>query len=90
MTGPRSSTTPTVTSSGEHRRRVPMGSVAAPDEPRELQPLGLGHRRNALGEVGFAGDAVIGLAHERGFRLMRPLRESLRLSREFVRDALGY
>jgi sugar phosphate isomerase/epimerase len=44
----------------------------------------------ALREVGFAGDAVIELAHERGFTLTRPLRESLRLSREFVRDALGY
>jgi len=44
----------------------------------------------ALHEVGFAGDAVIELAHERGFRLTRPLRESLRLSREFVRATLGY
>ncbi len=44
----------------------------------------------ALREVGFAGDAVIELAHERDFKLTRPLRESLRLSREFVRKTMGY
>ncbi len=44
----------------------------------------------ALRDVGFMGDAVIELAHERDFEPTRPLRESLRLSREFVRDVLGY
>ena len=44
----------------------------------------------ALGETGFAGDAVIELAHEAGFELTRPLRESLKMSREFVRNTLGY
>ena len=44
----------------------------------------------ALREVGFAGDAVIELAHERGFTPTRPLRENLKLSREFVRNTLGY
>ena len=44
----------------------------------------------ALHEIGFAGDAVIELAHERGFELTRPLRESLKISREYVRRALGY
>jgi sugar phosphate isomerase/epimerase len=44
----------------------------------------------ALGEIGFSGDAVIELAHERGFKLTRPLRESLKISREFVRKTLGY
>jgi sugar phosphate isomerase/epimerase len=44
----------------------------------------------ALREVGFAGDAVIELAHERDFRPTRPLRESLRISRQFVRRVLGY
>ena len=44
----------------------------------------------ALREVGFAGDAVIELAHERGFTPTRPLRESLKMSREFVRNTLGY
>lgn len=44
----------------------------------------------ALREVGFQGDAVIELAHERGFQPTRPLRESFRLSRDFVRTTLGY
>lgn len=44
----------------------------------------------ALREVGFAGDAMIELAHERGFKLTRPLRESWRMSREYVRKTLGF
>lgn len=44
----------------------------------------------ALREINFAGDAVIELAHERGFKPTRPLRESLKMSREFVRKVLGY
>jgi len=44
----------------------------------------------ALRDIGFAGDAVIELAHERGFQLTRPLRDSLRMSRDFVRTTLGY
>jgi len=44
----------------------------------------------ALREAGFAGDAVIELAHERDFQLTRPLRESLKLSRHYVRETLGY
>jgi len=44
----------------------------------------------ALREVNFSGDAVIELAHERGFKLTRPLRESLKMSRKFVRKTLGY
>jgi sugar phosphate isomerase/epimerase len=44
----------------------------------------------ALREVRFQGHAVIELAHERGFQLTRPLRESLKLSRQFVRKVLGY
>jgi sugar phosphate isomerase/epimerase len=44
----------------------------------------------ALNEVGFRGDAVIELAHEAGFRPTRPLRESLKISRQFVRRVLGY
>ncbi len=44
----------------------------------------------ALREVGFAGDAVIELAHERGFRPTRPLRETWKLSRAFVKRTLGY
>ena len=44
----------------------------------------------ALREVNFSGDAVVELAHEKGFKLTRPLRESLKMSREFVRKTLGY
>ena len=44
----------------------------------------------ALREIGFRGCAVIELAHEANFKLTRPLRESLKLSREFVRQVLGY
>lgn len=44
----------------------------------------------ALAEIGFSGPAVIELAHERGFKPTRPLRESLKISRQFVRRVLGY
>jgi sugar phosphate isomerase/epimerase len=44
----------------------------------------------ALHSIHFSGDAVIELAHERGFKLTRPLRESLKMSREFVKKTLGY
>ena len=45
---------------------------------------------DALREVGFSGDAAIELAHERDFELTRPLGESLRMSRECVREAMGW
>jgi sugar phosphate isomerase/epimerase len=44
----------------------------------------------ALNAIHFSGDAIIELAHEQGFKLTRPLRESLKMSREFVRKTLGY
>ncbi len=44
----------------------------------------------ALHEVNFQGLAVIELAHEKNFKPTRPLRESLKISREFVRKVLGY
>jgi len=44
----------------------------------------------ALRRIGFSGDAVIELAHERDFTPTRPLRESLKISRQFVKDTLGY
>ena len=44
----------------------------------------------ALDAIPFAGDAVIELAHEQGFKLTRPLREDWKISREFVRKTLGY
>ncbi len=44
----------------------------------------------ALEKIQFRGDAVIELAHPAGLVLTRPLRESLKISRQFVRDQLGY
>jgi len=44
----------------------------------------------ALRAVGFCGDAVIELAHERNFKPTRPLRDSLRMSRVYVRKTLGF
>ena len=44
---------------------------------------------HALHDTGFSGPAVVELAHERDFKPTRPLRESLRMSREFVRRVLG-
>jgi sugar phosphate isomerase/epimerase len=44
----------------------------------------------ALREVSFSGTVVIELAHESDFEITRPLRESWKLSREYVRDVLGY
>ena len=43
-----------------------------------------------LKKVSFSGDAVIELAHERDFKLTRPLGESWKMSREYVRNTLGY
>ncbi|MBM4089875.1 MAG: sugar phosphate isomerase/epimerase, partial [Planctomycetes bacterium] len=44
----------------------------------------------ALKDVNFAGHAVVELAHPRDFKPTRPLRDSLKISRQFVRDTLGY
>jgi sugar phosphate isomerase/epimerase len=44
----------------------------------------------ALRKVHFSGIAVIELAHERGFTLTRPLRDSLTMSREYMRKTLGF
>ena len=46
--------------------------------------------RQALTKIHFAGDAVIELAHPPGLKLTRPLRESLKISRQFIRKKLGY
>jgi len=45
---------------------------------------------SVLRDIGFHGHAVIELAHPAGFERTRPLRESLRMSREYVRATLGY
>jgi sugar phosphate isomerase/epimerase len=44
----------------------------------------------ALQEVKFSGDAVIELAHEGNFKPTRPLRDSLKMSRAYVKQTLGY
>jgi sugar phosphate isomerase/epimerase len=44
----------------------------------------------ALREAEFAGDMAIELAHERGTVLTRPLRESLKISRNYVRNVMGF
>lgn len=44
----------------------------------------------ALRDVDFSGIAVIELAHPAGFQPTRPLRESLKMSREYVRKTLEY
>lgn len=44
----------------------------------------------ALHDIAYKGPAVIELAHEDHFQPTRPIRESLKMSRAFVRSALGY
>jgi sugar phosphate isomerase/epimerase len=44
----------------------------------------------ALHAIPFRGDAVIELAHEKGFQLQRPLRDDWKISRDFVHKTLGY
>ena len=43
---------------------------------------------NTLMDIGFRGYAIIELAHEEGFKPTRPLRDSLRMSREFIRTSM--
>jgi len=50
--------------------------------------MAYGRIGEALSDIGFTGDAVIELAHERDFVPTRPLRESLRISRERAREVL--
>jgi sugar phosphate isomerase/epimerase len=45
---------------------------------------------NELHKMGYSGDMAIELAHERNFARTRPLRESLKMSREYVRKTMGY
>lgn len=44
----------------------------------------------ALHEVGFQGDLMIELAHEKDFKPTRSFGESIRISREHVRRVMGY
>ncbi len=44
----------------------------------------------ALHAIHFSGDAVIELAHEQNFKPTRPLRDSLKMSRAYIKRTLGY
>ncbi len=46
--------------------------------------------RKALDRVGFAGHAVVELAWESDFEPTRPLRESLKMSRDHIRRTMGW
>jgi len=52
--------------------------------------MDFGAIRRALDEVGFAGQAVVELAWEADFEPTRPLRETLRMSREHIRATMGW
>jgi sugar phosphate isomerase/epimerase len=44
---------------------------------------------DTLKEINFEGTAIIELAHENGFVRTRPLKESLKMSRDFMRKTMG-
>lgn len=44
---------------------------------------------DVLKEISFEGDAIIELAHENGFVRTRPLKESLKMSRDFMKTTMG-
>ena len=46
--------------------------------------------KRALDEVGFNGIAAVELAWEAGFEATRPIRETLKLSREHIRETMGW
>ena len=43
-----------------------------------------------LKKIDFSGDIVIELAHENDFVPTRPIRDSLKMSREFLKNSMGY
>jgi sugar phosphate isomerase/epimerase len=45
---------------------------------------------NALKKLRFQGDLIVELAHENDFEPTRPIRESLHMSREYVKKVMGY
>ncbi|HEC41547.1 MAG TPA: sugar phosphate isomerase/epimerase [Bacteroides sp.] len=44
---------------------------------------------DTLKDIGFQGDVVIELAHEKGFTPTRALRDSIKMSRDYVRKTMG-
>ena len=45
---------------------------------------------STLETIGFKGDIILELAHEDGFELTRPIKESLKMSRVFVSKVMGF
>ncbi len=45
---------------------------------------------DTLKTIGFKGDIIIELAHEDGFVPTRPIKDSLKMSRVFIRKSMGY
>ena len=52
--------------------------------------MDFGAIKAALDEVGFEGIAAVELAWESDFKATRPLREPLKLSREHIRETMGW
>ena len=44
---------------------------------------------DVMKEINFQGDAIIELAHENGFVRTRPIKESLKMSRDYMRKTMG-
>ncbi|MBS0000865.1 MAG: sugar phosphate isomerase/epimerase, partial [Cyclobacteriaceae bacterium] len=44
----------------------------------------------ALRKIRFNGDLIVELAHENNFEPTRPIRESLHMSREFMKNTMDY
>jgi sugar phosphate isomerase/epimerase len=44
---------------------------------------------DVMNEIGFQGDAIIELAHENGFIRTRPLKESLKMSRDYMKRTMN-
>jgi sugar phosphate isomerase/epimerase len=44
---------------------------------------------DVLNEISFEGEAIIELAHENGFIRTRPLKESLKMSRDYMKKTMG-
>jgi len=78
-----------------HGKRIAFLHLRDSKEGRWVESVGEGEVdyrpiRRALAEIGFAGHAVVELAWEADFEPTRPLRESLKMSREHIRQTMGW
>lgn len=78
-----------------HGERIVFLHLRDNQDGRWVESLGEGEMdfaaiRQALDEIGFSGHAVVELAWERDFEPTRPLRESLKMSREHIRRTMGW